>query len=175
MSTYKIDPLHSEIEFKIKHLMISTVNGRFDTFEAAMTSSKDDFSDAQIEFSCDVDSINTGVADRDTHLRSADFFDTAKFPKMTFRSAGLTNRGMGRYDIWGDLTIRDVTKRINLAATFNGSDLDAYGQHKFGFDLIGSVKRADYGLVFQAYGGAGSGMVGEEVKLLVSIQMIKVA
>jgi len=175
MSTYKIDPLHSEIEFKIKHLMISTVNGRFGVFDASMESSKPDFTDAKITFECDVDSINTGVADRDAHLRTADFFDTAKWPKIRFASTGIKHKGGQSYDLMGDFTIRDVTKPITLNCVFGGTDVDAYGQSKYGFDLTGAVKRADYGLVFQAYGGAGSAMVGDEVKLFVSVQMTKVS
>lgn len=175
MASYKIDPLHSEIEFKIKHLMISTVNGRFGNFDAEMTSAKPDFTDAKIWFECDVDSINTGVADRDAHLRTPDFFDTAKWPKIRFVSTGIKHRGGQGYDLMGDFTIRDVTRPIMLNCTFGGSDVDAYGQSKFGFDLTGTVKRSDFGLTFQAYGGAGSAMVGDEVKLNMSVQMTKLA
>jgi len=175
MSTYKIDPLHSEIEFKIKHLMISTVNGRFGVFDASMESSKPDFTDAKITFECDVDSISTGVADRDAHLRTSDFFDTEKYPKIKFVSTGIKHKSGQEYDLMGDFTIRDVTNPITLSCVFGGSDVDAYGQTKYGFDLSGSVRRADYGLVFQAYGGAGSAMVGDEVKLIVSVQMTKVS
>jgi polyisoprenoid-binding protein YceI len=175
MSKYKIDPLHSEIEFKIKHLMISTVNGRFGAFDAEMVSEKPDFTDAKIWFECDVDSINTGVADRDAHLRTADFFDTAKWPKIKFVSTGIKHKGGPAYDLTGDFTIREVTRPITLGCVFGGSDLDAYGQSKYGFDLTGAIKRSDFGLTFQAYGGAGSAMVGDEVKLLVSVQMTKAA
>ena len=175
MSTYKIDPLHSEIEFKIKHLMISTVNGRFGVFDASMESSKADFTDAKIWFECDVDSINTGVADRDAHLRTPDFFDTAKWPKIKFSSTAIKHKGGQNYELIGDFTIRDVTRQITLGCVFGGSDVDAYGQTKYGFDLSGVVKRSEFGLTFQAYGGAGSAMVGDEVKILVSVQMTKVA
>jgi polyisoprenoid-binding protein YceI len=175
MPKYKIDPLHSEIEFKIKHLMISTVNGRFGTFDAEMESDRADFTDAKITFECDVDSINTGVADRDAHLRTADFFDVARWPKIKFASTGIKHKGGQSYELTGDFTIRDVTKPVTLGCVFGGSDVDAYGQTKFGFDLTGSVRRADFGLVFQAYGGAGSAMVGDEVKLLMSVQMVKAA
>lgn len=175
MSTYKIDPLHSEIEFKIKHLMISTVNGRFGVFDASMESSKADFTDAKITFECDVDSISTGVADRDAHLRTPDFFDTATWPKIKFASTAIKHKGGQNYDLTGDFTIRDVTRPITLGCVFGGSDVDAYGQTKYGFDLSGVVKRSEFGLTFQAYGGAGSAMVGDEVKLLMSVQMTKVA
>ena len=175
MAKYKIDPLHSEIEFKIKHLMISTVNGRFGTFDAEMEAERADFADAEIWFECDVDSINTGVADRDAHLRTPDFFDTATWPKIKFVSTGIKHLGGSQYELVGDFTIRDVTNPVTLACTFGGSDIDAYGQAKYGFDLTGTVKRKDFGLVFQAYGGAGSAMVGDDVKLLISVQMTKVA
>ena len=174
MSNYKIDPLHSEIEFKIKHLMISTVNGRFASFDAKMTSDRTDFLDAQIEFECLVDSINTGVADRDGHLRSPDFFNSALFPKIIFKSTDIQFVNGNKYKLTGDFTIRDVTRKVILDCQFNGADIDGYGQNKFGFDLSGSILRTDFGLAFQAYGGAGSAMVGDEVKLIISVQMIKV-
>ena len=175
MSQFKIDPLHSDIEFKIKHLMISTVNGRFGTFDAGMESSKADFTDAKIWFECDVASINTGVADRDAHLRTPDFFDTAKWPKIKFVSTKISHKGGSTYELTGDFTIRDTTRPVVLSTQFNGSDVDAYGQTKYGFDLIGSIKRSEFGLTFQAYGGAGGTMVGDEVKLIISVQMMKVA
>ena len=171
----RVDPLHSEVEFKIKHLMISTVNGRFSVFDAVMQSNKKDFSDATVHFVCDVGSINTGVAERDTHLCSADFFDSERFPKIMFASTGMRPAsGTNNHVLLGELTIKDVTKPVELCCTFNGSDMDPDGQIKYGFDISGIIKRSDYGLSFQSYGGIGTGMVGEDVKMFMSVQMVKV-
>jgi polyisoprenoid-binding protein YceI len=153
--------------------MISTVKGRFNKFDAKMECDGDDFTNAKLTFVCDVASIDTGVADRDAHLRSPDFFDVEKFPQMRFDLTHVVRLSPKTYKMTGLCTIRDVTKELQLDAEFNGDDLDAYGQTKYGFDLTGVLKREDYGLTFQAYGGKGSAMVGNEIKLNISVQMIK--
>jgi polyisoprenoid-binding protein YceI len=169
-----IDPWHTDIEFKIKHLMISTVNGRFNRFTGDIVMPDDgDLSKAQVAFVCEVASIDTGVKDRDEHLRSADFFDVEKHRLMSFQSTGAERIEGDRWSLTGDLTIKGVTKPITLVATYNGNDLDAEGQRKHGFDIEGEVMRKDYGLTFQAYGGAGGAMVGERVRLIISVQLIQ--
>lgn len=174
MSTFKIDPLHSDIEFKVKHLMISTVNGRFNKFDATMVSELEDFTDAVLTFEADVDSISTNIADRDNHLKSDDFFSAEKYPKITFKSTEINNIEGGDYVVEGLLTIRDVELPITLKGTYNGNDVDAYGQTKYGFELEGVIKRSEYGLSFNAVGEKGGILVSDEVKLIVSIQMMKV-
>jgi polyisoprenoid-binding protein YceI len=172
MATYKIDPLHSDIAFKVKHMMISTVNGCFQKFDATMESNTEDFSDAKITFECDVDSVYTNIADRDAHLKSPDFFSAAEYPKITYTSTLVEKNGED-YIVTGDLTIRGITKPIVLDGSYNGNDVDMYGNTKHGFELSGRVNRADYGLTFNALSGKGNAMVGDEIKLLISIQMLE--
>ena len=172
MTKYKIDPLHSDIAFKVKHMMISTVNGCFQKFDATMESETEDFTDAKITFECDVDSVYTNIADRDAHLKSPDFFAAEEFPKITYESTSIEKDG-DDYIVSGDLTIRGITKPIVLDGSYNGNDVDMYGNTKHGFELSGKVNRADYGLTFNALSGKGNAMVGDEIKLLISIQMLE--
>jgi len=172
MATYKIDPYHSDIAFKVKHMMISTVNGCFQKFDATMESSTEDFSDAKITFECDVDSVYTNISDRDAHLKSPDFFAADEFPKITYSSTSVEKDG-DEYIVTGDLTIRGITKPIVLDGSYNGNDVDMYGNTKHGFELSGKVNRADYGLTFNALSGKGNAMVGDEIKLIISIQMLE--
>lgn len=172
MSKFIIDPLHSEIEFKIKHLMISTVNGRFSKFDAVMESEKADFSDAKVSFSADVASINTGVADRDSHLKTADFFDVEKYPNITFKSIS-TEGNASPYIMNGVMTIRDQSKEIVLNVTYNGYDTDPWGNMKYGFEISGLISRKDFGLTFNAKSGAGNALVDDKVKIIASVQMVK--
>ena len=174
MSTFKIDPLHSDIEFKVKHLMISTVNGRFTKFDATMEAELEDFTDATLTFEADVDSITTNITDRDNHLKSDDFFSAENYPKITFKSTEINKLDNGDYAIDGLLTIRDIELPITLSGSYNGNDVDAYGQTKYGFELEGVIKRSEYGLSFNAVGEKGGILVSDEVKLIVSIQMMKV-
>jgi polyisoprenoid-binding protein YceI len=173
MALYQIDPLHSDIGFKVKHLMISTVNGCFQKFNATMETSTEDFSDAVIKFECDVDSIYTNIQDRDSHLKSADFFDNETYPKITFASTSVEKTGES-YVVKGNLTIKDVTREIELAGSYNGNDVDHYGQTKYGFELEGKISREDFGLTFNIAGGKGSALIGNEIKLQISIQMLAV-
>ena len=121
MSTYKIDPSHSEIVFKVKHLVISTVSGHFSKFDATMTSSKEDFTDAQVNFEADVDSISTKSEQRDAHLKNDDFFNAEKYPKITFKSTSIEKKSDNEYSLKGNLTIRDVTKPVTLQVEHGGS------------------------------------------------------
>ena len=173
MSTFKIDPLHSDIEFKVKHLMISTVNGRFTKFDATMEAELEDFTDATLTFEADVDSVTTNITDRDNHLKSDDFFSAENYPKITFKSTEINKLDNGDYAIDGLLTIRDIELPITLSGTYNGNDVDAYGQTKYGFELEGVIKRSEYGLSFNAVGEKGGILVSDEVKLIISIQMMK--
>lgn len=172
MATYKIDPFHSDIAFKVKHMMISTVNGCFQKFDATMESNTEDFSDAKITFECDVDSVYTNISDRDAHLKSPDFFAADEFPKITYSSTSIEKDGED-YIVTGDLTIRGITRPIVLDGSYNGNDVDMYGNTKHGFELSGKVNRADYGLTFNALSGKGNAMVGDEIKLIISIQMLE--
>ena len=168
---WAIDPTHTEVQFKVKHLVITTVTGRFDQFEGAATSERDDFDGAEVNFSIDVASINTNNADRDTHLKSDDFFSAEKFPKISFRGV-LKNDG-GDYKLDGDLTIRDVTRPVTLDVDYNGTVQDPWGNTKAGFELSGTLNRKDFGLTWNTITEAGSMLVGEEVKLVISTQLAK--
>lgn len=174
MAKFIIDPMHSDIEFKIKHLMISTVRGRFNNYEAWMISEKEDFSDAKIECQVDVASIYTSIKDRDDHLRSPDFFDVEKWPYMIFKSSKVESDG-DKYLVHGDLTIQSTTRPVVLEGSFNGSDVDHYGQTKYGFELSGVIRRSDWFLDFNIPGGQNTLLIGNDVKLEISIQMIKEA
>jgi polyisoprenoid-binding protein YceI len=170
MKKFIIDPLHSEIGFKIKHLMISTVTGNFGKFNATMESESSDFTDAKINFTADVNALSTNISDRDHHLKSPDFFDTDNFPNITFESTKVEKLGE-EYEVSGNLTIKSVTLPVKLKGTYNGNDVDAYGQTKYGFELEGKINRKDWGLTFNLEGGKGSLLIGDEVRLIVSIQM----
>ena len=175
MATYKIDATHSEIGFKIKHLVITTISGSFSKFDATMESSKPDFTDASITFEADVDSITTNNEQRDGHLKSDDFFNAESFPKINFKSTSIEKKGDNEYTLHGDLTIRDVTKNIALHVEHGGSVIDPWGQSKEGFELTGKISRKEFGLKWSALTEAGGAVVSDEVRLHLSVQMIKQA
>ena len=175
MSTFKIDPAHSEITFKVKHLMITNVTGSFSKFDATMESSKDDFSDASISFEADVNSISTNNEQRDAHLKSADFFHAEKFPKITFKSTSLEKQNDSDYVLKGDLTIFGVTRPVSLNVHYEGSAVDPWGQNKAGFEIEGKIKRSDFGLKWNALTEAGGAVVSDDVRLIMNVQMIKQA
>jgi polyisoprenoid-binding protein YceI len=175
MATYKIDAAHSEINFKVKHLMITNVTGNFTQFDATMESSADDFSDASISFEADVNSINTNNEQRDGHLKSDDFFNAEQFPKLTFVSSGLQKKSDNEYALTGDLTIRNITKTVTLDVEFGGTMTDPWGQQKAGFEINGKINRKDFDLKWTATTEAGGIVVSDEVKLQLAVQMIKQA
>ena len=174
MSTTKwtIDPTHSEVAFKVKHLVISTVTGYFKQFDGNAESNSADFSGATVGFSINTDSIDTNQKDRDAHLKSGDFFNAEKFPKITFSNGQLEKNGEG-YKLSGDLTVKENTKPITLDVDFGGIVVDGYGQTKAGFEIEGKISRKAYGLTWSAVTEAGSVVVGDDVKILASIQLVK--
>ena len=174
MSTYKIDAAHSDITFKVKHMMITNVSGSFTKFDATMESEAADFSDAKISFEADVDSINTNNEQRDGHLKSDDFFAAEKFPKLSFVSSSFVKKG-DDYVLTGDLTLHGTTKAIELDVEFGGTMTDPYGQVKSGFEINGKINRKDFGLTWGAVTEAGGVVVSDEVKLHLNVQMIKQA
>jgi polyisoprenoid-binding protein YceI len=172
-TNWTVDNMHSEIGFKVKHMMITNVSGTFGQFEASATTDGDDFSTANFNFSAEIDSIQTGVADRDAHLKSEDFFHAAAFPTMRFSSSKIVKNDSENYTIHGDLTIRDVTREVELEAEFGGIVVDPYGQTKAGFSLTGKIKRSNFGLTWSAITEAGSIVVSDDIKLSSEIQFIK--
>ncbi len=173
MATWKIDNTHSEIAFKVKHLVISTVTGKFTSFEGTIESETDDFKDAKIDFTADIDSITTGNEQRDGHLKSADFFDAGSHPKLEFHSTSFTHKSGNDYQLTGDLTLRGTTKPVTLAVEFGGIQNDFYGNTVAGFELTGKINRQDYGLAWSAVTEAGGIVVADEVKLLINVEVIK--
>ncbi len=172
MATYKIDAAHSDILFKVKHLMITNVTGQFKNFDATLTSDKEDFSDAEVNFTADINSIDTRSEQRDAHLKADDFFNAEKFPELKFTSTSFGKNGNG-YILKGDLTIRDVTQPIELQADYNGTVVDPWGQTKLGFEAEGKIKRKEFGLVWDAVTEAGGMVLADDVKLQLNIQFVK--
>ncbi|RCH55141.1 hypothetical protein DJ568_08090 [Mucilaginibacter hurinus] len=177
MATTKwvLDPTHSEVQFKVKHLVISTVTGSFKTFDGELETDGDDFENAKIQFSADIASIDTNQGQRDGHLKSADFFDAEKYPKLTFKSTSFTKKGGDEYLLEGDLTIKDVTKPVKLDVEFGGSATDFYGNNKAGFEVTGKISRKDFGLTWNGVTEAGAIVVADEVKLIFNVQFAKQA
>ena len=173
MSTWIIDTAHTEIGFKVKHLVISTVSGKFTKFEGKLEGDPADFSNAQITFTADIDSITTGNEQRDGHLKSADFFDAANHPKLSFKSTAIVGKGDNEYKVTGDLTIRNTTKPISLNVEFGGVQNDLYGQTVAGFEITGKINRQEYGLSWSAVTEAGGIVVADDVKLIINAELVK--
>lgn len=167
-TNWKLDPTHSEIEFKVKHMMISTVTGSFGEFDAHVEAADDTFKNAKFDFNAKVDSISTKNSDRDAHLKSDDFFNAEKFTELKFQSKSFDGEKMV-----GDLTIRDITKEVTLDVDFNGIAEDPYGQTKAGFEAEGSINRKDFNLSWSAVTEAGSIVVSDKVRLIANLQFIK--
>lgn len=175
MATTKwaVDPTHSEIGFKVKHMMFTNVSGKFDKYEATITTEGDNFENAAIEFSGDINSINTGNSDRDNHLKSADFFDAGNHPKLTFKGTSFKKVDDENYELTGDLNIRGVVKSVKLPVEFSGIMTDPWGNTKVGLNISGKINRKDWGLNWNSTLEAGGVLVGEEVKLNIELQFAK--
>lgn len=169
---WTIDPAHSDIEFKVRHLMISNVRGSFKVFDASIYTFNQDFTTAEIDLSIDASSIDTGDSKRDEHLKSAEFFDVEKHKQITFVSNTIGQADVyGNHDVWGDLTIKGVTKNIELNVRFGGIITDPWGNEKAGFTVTGVINRSDFGLVWNATLETGGIMVSEEVSILCEIEL----
>ena len=172
--TWKIDPAHSEIQFKVKHLMITTVTGYFRKFECEVITETEDFnSTTSIKFTADIDSIETNNEQRDTHLKSEDFFNAEKFNQVVF--VGTKYDAMNdSATLYGNLTIRGITKPVKLDVEYGGNVVDPYGQKKEGFTVNGRISRKEFDLKWNAVTEAGSIVVSDEVKVHAEVQMVKV-
>lgn len=174
-TNWKIDPTHSEIQFKVKHLMITTVTGNFNEFDATAVTEGDDFSSvSSVDFTASIDSISTNNSQRDEHLRSADFFDASQYPALTFKSSRVEASG-DDFTVIGDLTIKDTTKPVTLKAEFGGIVVDPYGQTKAGFTVSGKISRKEFGLTWSAVTEAGQVVVSDDIRLIAEIQFVKQA
>jgi polyisoprenoid-binding protein YceI len=173
-TTWILDPTHSEVEFKVKHMMISTVSGKFTQFEAAVQTEEEDFTTAKVGFTIDVNSITTGNEQRDGHLKAADFFETDKFPQIRFTATKYENvDNDGSYEVYGDLTIRDVTKQVKLDAEFGGVIKDPWGNTRAGITVSGKINRKEFGLQFHAVTEAGNIVLSDDVRIHVGLEFIK--
>ncbi len=172
---WTVDQAHSEIGFRVKHLMITNVKGVFRTFDIKVGTRSENFEDARIDFSMDPASIFTGDEKRDAHLKSADFFDAEKFGKITFRSKSFTRiSDDGNFELRGDLTMKNITHPVKLAVEFNGINKDPWGNQKAGFTVTGKINRKDWGLNWNVALESGGVLVGEEVTLLADVQLVRI-
>jgi polyisoprenoid-binding protein YceI len=170
---WKIDPAHSEIQFKVKHLMITTVTGYFKTFDLEVQTENEDFNTAsKIEFTADIDSIDTNNQQRDAHLKSADFFNSEEHAQLRFSGKKYEAKG-DTAQLHGDLTIRGVTKPVTVNVEFGGVVVDPYGQTKAGFTVSGKISRKEFGLTWNAVTEAGQVVVSDEIRLHAEIQLVK--
>jgi polyisoprenoid-binding protein YceI len=168
---WAIDPTHSEVQFKVKHLVISTVTGSFKKFDGEIIADDENFDGAEVNVTIDTNSIDTNQADRDGHLKSEDFFAAERFPAINFN--GVLEKADADYKLVGEITIRDVKKPITLAVEFGGIVKDPWGNIKAGFEINGKINRKDFGLNWSALTEAGGMVVGEEVKLHFNIELAK--
>ncbi len=174
-TNWKLDPTHSELQFKVKHLMITTVTGHFSSFNVEATTEGDDFSKgANVTVTADVNSISTNNEQRDGHLKSPDFFDVATNPEIKFTSTKMEGSG-DEFKLTGDLTIRETTKPVTLNVEYGGIVVDPYGQTKAGFTVSGKISRKEFGLTWSAVTEAGQVVVSDEIKIQAEIQLVKQA
>ncbi|NUK60606.1 YceI family protein [Streptomyces lunaelactis] len=172
---YTIDPAHSSIGFTVRHAMVTNVRGSFGEFAGKLQLNGTDPHHSTAEIDVKIASVDTGIADRDNHLRTGDFFEAEKFPTMTFRSTHAEQLGGDKYRITGDLTIKDVTRPLSIDLDFNGSATDPYGNKRVGFEGSADILRSDWGLGWNAALETGGVLVGDKVKLLFDISAIKAA
>ena len=167
-----IDPIHSEISFKIRHLMITNVKGSFKDFDATIYSTGDDFTTAEVECWIDAASVDTGSPERDAHIKGPEFFDVETFPQIIFEATSCENvDGDGSYELFGDLTIKGIPKKIKLDVEFGGVVKDPWGNEKAGFTINGKVSRNDWGLNWNAALETGGVLISDEIKISCDIQL----
>jgi len=170
---WSLEPAHSELQFKVRHMMISNVTGNFTKFDASVETEGDDFSTAKVNFTADVNSISTNNEQRDGHLKGDDFFSADKHPEIKFTSDRLEKISDEEYKLHGNLTIRDVTKPITLDVEYGGTIKDPWGHTRAGFTLEGKINRTDFGLVYNAITEAGGVMLSEDVRLHANAEFVK--
>jgi len=170
---WAIDPMHSEVEFKIKHLMISTVTGSFKKFSGTISNPSEDFNHGDIQFTMDVNSISTNQEGRDKHLKTADFFDAEKYPEINFKSTSFKKVSEHNFTLIGNLTIKNITKSVEVKVEFGGIAKDSQGNLKAGFEVTGKINRKEFGLTSNSLTDAGGMVLGEEVTILANVQVTK--
>jgi len=168
-----IDSMHSEVQFKVKHLMISTVTGSFGKFSGTVTTQSEDFENAEIQFSLDVNSISTNQEMRDNHLKGEDFFQAGKYPTIDFKSSSFKKTIDTSYALVGNLTMKGITKEVELNVGFGGESKDSRGNLKAGFEISGTINRKDFGLTYNALTETGGLALSENIKLIANIQVAR--
>jgi polyisoprenoid-binding protein YceI len=172
-TVWNIDPTHSEIGFKVKHMMFTNVSGKFNDFTSTIINNESAFETSEISFTAKVSSIDTNNVDRDNHLRSADFFEVEKHEDLTFKSTSILKKSEHDYAITGMLTIKDVTKEVSFKAEYSGLLTDPWGNTKIGLSLEGKINRKEFGLTWNAALETGGVLVGEDIKLFAEVQFTK--
>jgi len=172
-NNWVIDVAHSEIQFKVRHMVISTVTGYFRKFEGGFQMNGEDFSTARIWFKADINSVDTNSEQRDGHLKSADFFDAENHPEMSFMSTEVHSKGDNQYDVTGNLTLRGVSKEVTLHVEHNGTLVDPWGLTRSGYHISGSINRKEFGLEWSAVTEAGGLVVSDDVKLYINAELTK--
>ena len=173
VTTWKIDPSHALIEFAVRHLMISTVKGRFTGVQGSLRTDESDRSKSELEVTIDAASIDTREAQRDAHLRSADFLDVEKFPTLTFRSRRVMESGGSEFKLAGDLTVHGVTREVILNVSEQGRVKDPWGGQRVGYIATTSIKRSDFGLTWNVALETGGFVVGDDVKIVIEVELVK--
>lgn len=173
VSTWTIDPMHSVVEFAVKHMMVSTVKGRFRSLEGTLYIDESNPANSSVVASIDVASIDTGEAQRDTHLRSDDFFNAEQFPKITFKSKRVEPVDDARWKIVGDLTIRDVTREVVLDTEYEGQTTDPWGKQRAGFSAETAINRKDFGVNWNGLIEAGGVIVSDRVRIALNIEAVR--
>jgi polyisoprenoid-binding protein YceI len=175
-TTWNLDPAHSAAEFKVKHMMISNVKGTFSGLSGVLTEHATDTSLSTVEASVDVTTVNTGDAQRDGHLKSGDFFDAEKFPKLTFKSTNVVKKGEAEYEVTGDLTIRGISKPVTFKVEGpSAPGKDPWGNTRIGLSATTKINRKDFGLSWNTALETGGFLVGEDVTITLEVQFIKAA
>ena len=174
-TTWAIDPTHSEILFKVKHLLISKVTGQFKQFTATVTTEGDDIATAKVNFSAGIDSISTNNEQRDAHLKNTDFFDAATHPQLTFESTRLEKIEEEKYKLHGTLTMRGTSKPVVLDVEYGGMTKDPWGFTRVGFEVTGKISRKEFGVSFSMVSETGGLLLGDDVALHVATEFVKQA
>jgi polyisoprenoid-binding protein YceI len=172
---WNIDTTHTQIGFAVRHMVVSKVRGRFGKYAGKLALDEVDFTRSSVAVTIDASSIDTGAADRDTHLRSPDFFDVARFPELVFRSGRIERVGNDRYRVHGDLTIRDVTRAVELDVEIGGRGMDPWGNERIGLFAKTSIDRKDFGLTWNQVLETGGILVGDRIDIELDVQAVRVA
>lgn len=170
MKNWKIDPTHSEVGFKVKHMMFTNVNGKFKEYDSQLQFDENAFENAKLSFKADIASIDTNNTDRDNHLKSADFFNADQYPELNFQSTQIKGTG-NEFEITGDLNLHGVTKPVTLQAEYSGVMKDPWGNNKVGLNITGKINRKDFGLNYNAALETGGVLISELVQINIELQL----